>query len=1657
MVERYRLMMQEANEGQDVTHQQAMQSIADRNKSGSMKHVIGILGDQNISLDQKKKLMNFVQTTDFKEEPSVVLQSQALAADNKGEDLRGEAARISTADVMGEMQMERENRQKLMNGFLASLPDANAGLVGDMAAAEVLPFGRNAIAANVAQSVNKKVGVPTSLGQWVKNFLLPGSTKANLQEKLMSIPPQNREAYTKSLLSGIKDSASVFHNENYYAQYSTAVNLLDAPTHSDGQVWTENMMTVLDALWVGSELRAAKMGIAGGAKAAEFANATTAAKESETLRLGYNGKTSAAPQAVAKDGLDEIIARSNKPSMPPREAAQVQKQIAKLESERASLLGEAGNLAGKGDVARMSDELKALNANKPDASEAAINALAKELQATKKLKYKDAKQEASRQIQDQVVEFEGRVGNLSNQIGNNRNASVVSQQIDSLDKQINALKKGAVDSPGVMNPIAESLQRIKLNSVVRRENPASPYSIVEQVNPAQARQMHAAIVNGSDEVAEVLTGVNREQAIANNIYPQVGTTSGNVLNKVNQEVVEALQNTGATRYTANEFEQAVSTVQRDFRNATNLEINDAMTTFRVDGDHIAIDAHYSTAGGSFDNVEAAREQAKFALRDYGIRDDEIVIMKKKGLDYVPVEGGEGAGDYIVKVKTNHPINDSQIENWNPLDVKRNFVDRIGQLTSEKYGSASGNLFDPGSMLHPTLTGSASIVTDQAVNFENILLKPIKELRSEFASFGSQRMAKLNEYIVEANVKGMKHDPLTLAARGFNQAEINSLKKWNDIWDGHYYLENYDLVRTLNNQGFQVLEANGTKLFGRNVSKNQNIGKVYDPSIDDVAVLTKAEMDDLYNKGGSYAVLRRPVDINGTMVEHMIVRNTPTEYLRKVRDTDAVLNYREGYYTVNYKAPKFIDEIHTDPSGKVTRKTVAVAGNTADADMFVKSQTQASGIRHEVREDSRGFKKDGDGYWDLNEASGRIAQRRRGKPLTDAKGVNQLGSGSFVENPMESAVRAAKSLSGRSVSRPVLETAKKRFMEQYGDMLPPNSIGGKDYPKNISEIVDHVSHTSSKVADARTTYGYIEFLENGYINMADEAFKAGMNVIADTLGKFHLSTGERAARAVGDLAPTNVGKATVFQAYIAMSNPIRQWIVQSHQAGRMIAYNPKGFLNGGWGSRMAGYLQVSAGVGTPSKAAKEFHKFVTDSGMVAGVDRNSLVRGLGLSMADSSSGVKRATGAVMSVPQTVGFDIGEKVNMMGHLASVHEKYTRQGIDLLNKTNRDLAYTEARALSYDLNKAGELTYTQSTMAMAVQFLQMPHKALLQATNRKLPLSVRMRLMGWDVIMWGAPVGAVSAMMTAAGADGGDILPDDPEHREMFVDGMEAWALNKAINDLDDSDEETRIDFSALAPNAMDGWARMYTALLDDGFMGMVAASPAGQLFAVDGTNNSRRNGRIPTALKTMGRYFNVIDEVDPDQPTEFATVLNDVAKITSGWTAADNALIMLETRKKMDGQGVTVDSSVTTPEVAAAFLGFGTKSTKELYEISKSRTAAKKQHDEEVMRKYRDIVSYYKQELSKDNPDVAHIQKVTSMLMRTFDQPYDRNLVQQQWKRDLEGKEQALLEMMFKHTTMPSRKSMEDDIRKMPVSEEVKSQMMNRYRSVNQIRENNEEGN
>lgn len=1213
----------------------------------------------------------------------------------------------------------------------------------------------------------------------------------------------------------------------------------------------------------------------------------------------------------------------------------------------------------------------------------------------------------------------------------------------------------------LMNPqrkigfdMQDQIKRIEVNSVVRKENPASPANIVQQSNPEKARAVHDTVVKSTtDEVAEALYGVDKNQAIINDITPQVATESGRVTSKVTDiernlrqelhvpdELIDLVDNTGAIYYTKGEKAQARANVVNDFGAAEGITINDAMSSFRVEGGKIKIDAAYGTPEGGFLRAEDALEQAKYALRSRGVLDEEITLLKKEGLDYVPVElkdvqGVEGS--YMVRVNTSHDIDPTDIANFETFDVKRNIFDRIGPTVSQSKGSVSRYLMDASSMLHPTYTGAAAVTSDQTAKFDKFMLTLAGEYSDKYTSLSKDRQVLVDDYIREANFNGVKFDHADLVARGFQPKEIDALKSWKNFWDSHFYLENYDIVKTLNSQGYQKFKNANTELYVKPIPKNQNLGAIYDPAIDAVVIHSKTEGDMLYAAGGTYAKLRRPTDFAGTTAEHMIVRNTPTEYTRKFRDSDQVLNYRDGYFQIQYKAPKFVDEIERDPQGKVIKsRTVAVSGDTKEAEFFAKRMASQFGKEYNVRGDVRALRRDDDAWWDLNSASGRIAQRHRGKLLEDASGLNHLGDGSYIMNPVDSAVRAAKSIAGRTVARPMLEAAKARFINQYGDLLPPNGIGGRKWPNNVQEITQKGKETGKQVADARTTYEYINYLENGYINSVDELFKTGMNAIANMLGSAHLSTAERAANRISEQAPTALAKNFTFMAYIG-SNVLRQWIIQPHQIVRTYSYNPIGWLNGGIEKLAASYLGSKMGVVKLSPDMKAFEDFLDNSGLLDAVDKQNLVRGTLLQAADTTNKAVRAAKWIPTKTRQIGFDIGENANIIGHAAAVYERRKRAGENLADKAVRDDAYSEIRAISYDMNFAGDMPYNQTTPAMVLQFMQVPHKAFLQMTNRRIDPNIRARMVGADILMWGGPTLLVSELL------GVDILPDDAFWKETFTWGLESALLNKAFSDL--FQEDVNIDFSSLAPYDMTGWSKFFTAMYSGGASAMIANSPSGQLVLKEG-------GRTRNAIAAMSRYFGIVEDVD-EKPETFLQVMNEVAKISSGYNNAVKAKILLDARKRYDQYGSTIDQSVSAPEAWAQAFGFGSSDTRDLYRISMQMSKDVKKHKEETLKVYDSIKRYYAEQLESENNDPVFITKVTGRVMKVFENdPVAQAIIANQLESDLKGKDAALLATFIKRSAIPSIGGLRDQVKQMPVSEEQKALMLQRIDDVVNMREN-----
>jgi len=1642
-IENYQLMVAEGETGGDQITKSLQSQAAEQSRKLDMQSMMGVLSDASIPYERKKAVVEAFNKSTLLKEPSVQLMTNALAQGSRGETEDNERARLTAADAIGEIHEVSKTVQGLVNAHTSSLDWKNAKTVADTAALWLAPFGTSVSVAKVTED-QRKAG--ESIWGTVKSFLAPGSKIKDLQEKLRSLPPSKREEFTTSLLDSIsKKSGVIFSSENQFAQMQMAAQVFGEDSYSDVDKWIDNVSVLLDVVGLGAFVRGGKTA-AKGTKAVEATQVPTTPKQAAVGPV----KPVAEPVAQTTESIFTLRPRKDE-EIRGSVASFQQNLITKLEAEKAELLGTASNLAESGTIRALNDEIETLRAQLIPDTKDSVKAVAKDIQTTQGISYKEALKEANKRVADNNASVNSSIGRIEQQVNTNREAATATQRIAAIEKEITQLKSAMMDSPGALTPIADLVRRIEVRSVVTTYNPASPAAIMQQANPEKSRALFEATFKSTDDsVAEGLYGTTKMDAIAGDVFPQAVTESGKVVSKpvdiqrnlrksldVPEDIIQAVQSSGGLQYTRGEKAAARSNKVNEFAAAEGLHMIESMGSFKLDGEQFKISAVYGTPEGAFSNAEEAYNQALYALRGQGILPEEIVILKKDGLDHTPVklEDVKGIeGNYLVRVETTSEIDPTDISNWEMFDVKRNWLDRVPQLNRDGAGSAARILMDAASMLHPTYTGAASAASDRGAGFEKLMLDFASQFSDKFTALRKGEQVKVNEYIREANAKELKLDTVDLMARGFSTEAIDSLKAWRKYWDGHFYLENLDLVRTLNSQGYQRLISPNADLFGKPLGSYQDIGKVYDPTMDTVLTMSNQALKAIYDNGGFVARLRRPTEFGADKAEYVLVRNNADEYMRTIRDTDQVLNYRDGYYQVQYTAPRFVDEI--DANGM--RRAVAVTGDTKEAEAFAqRMRSQNPNMQYNVRADDRAMRTSSDDWFDINSASGRIAQRHRGKLLEDASGLNLLGDGSYVVGPVESAIAAARSIAGRTINRPMLEGAKARFMNQYERFLPSDGMGGKRYPNSVSEIGAKGEQFTSEMADARTTYEYIRYLENGYINGMDNVYKASMNALADMLGKKGMAKAERAALLAGETSLSGAGKGAVFMAYIG-TNPLRQWVVQAHQGIRTIAYNPTGWASGSITKLMGQYAGVkSTAISNMSKDAQDFAKFIDDSGLMAAVDKQNLVRGTLLTAADSSNKLVRAASAGPNALRRIGFDLGEAGNNLIHAAAVYDRYKRLGKDLADKAVRDEAYSEIRALSYDMNFAGDMPYNQNSAAMLLQFMQVPHKAMLQATNRRLDRATRTKLVVADTLMWGVPgAAAISAVM------GGDILPEDPKMRETILYGLESMMMNHYIRELAGSDD-INIDFSSLAPHDMTGWGEFFHAMLTGGASQMIANSPTGQLFFKEG-------GRTREAIASVARFFGMQEDID-ETPQEALAVINEVLKISSGWNNAVKAYLALETGKTYDKHGRLIDSKTHPVEAYMQAFGFPSANQRDLYQASQTAATKVKEHKDEVLSVYKGALRYYQTELERGNTDIKFITKVTSFALRKYkDDPVAQEIIYKQLSLDLQNKDTQLMSQIMKAINLPNATSMRDSIRQMSVPEEQKQLLMQRIDDIENLR-------
>lgn len=1259
---------------------------------------------------------------------------------------------------------------------------------------------------------------------------------------------------------------------------------------------------------------------------------------------------------------------------------------------------------------------------------------------------------------------------------------------------------GALQNPKLRVRVPAKTDEVLEETAKKRvvESSVSPVSVSQvyrQTNPAKARA--ASAVSAADRTGEAsyaLYGTSRMEAIAYDNVGSISRTDGSVTAKVSQpdpvvvakpvpqdaSIKDFLQSNGAIYLTPTEKASVRSRVINDFANANGLVVRNEMSVpqARDIGAQLKMGVTYGARDSGWDDGVAAVEHVKRSLRHYGVQDDEIKLLVRDGGDYVPIDkaSAEGVkGDYLVRVDYDYDIAATDIRQWDSLDVKRNMLDRIPHsAVAARHGSMARHALPPNAMLSNVITYGAYRGIDSAAGLEKLVVKNAESFGKKFNKLKKDEQIALDKEIRRANAEGRNASDVSLKADGFSEEAILALKDWRNAWDNIYWLENADMVKSLRNNGYGVIEDvdTGTRLFAKERSAKSvaNGTRALDITTGEVRTLTRTEIDEMYEAGHSVAALRSSYVKDGEAVQFVISNNNAgNSYLRRLRDQDQVLTYREGYYTVFYDTPKFVVRREMASDGKTVLKesTVKAAGDIQSAHRTadrLTAEAAEENIVYAVKDNRDRFRTDSAENWGIQEASGRIAQRVRGERLADAT-MDATEDSAHILGPVDSLVRSARSVSTRVPMRDYLEVTKQRAVDQYGHMFPKDEYGRVRFPADSSDIKASEAF-SKEAADARTTVEYIHSLEHGYINGIDEGIRYALSGIADDLGLKGMARTEKALNAASTMGPTRFGRSIAFTLYLAL-NPLRQIIVQAHQAVQLFAINPAYA-----GSRMAadsaaimsmraaGHVAEKFGAGEKmwgwaagmtgrsESEVKAMVQAYERSGLSAAIDKQNLVRDSLTTIADDfaagaarSSRTKKVLGVAskgVSASRKAGFDMGEEANMLTSWLAHYDMAVKQkGTTNLSKADLDLVAARARNFTYGMNRAGDMPYNENSLGLLFQFMQVPHKAAVQmAFDRGLTRGQRARLAAFNTIMYGAPAGSMLYAMF------GDVFPEGGEERELILQGLEGAALNKMIRLY--TGDETNIDFTGLAANNMDGIHDLAVTLMTEGPGAMLAESPAGSMFFGN-------NPRITNAARTLAETFHFVEPADGTAP-EWREALREVLKLSSGVSNFYKAALAHEELKSFSSSGKVSDGNMTPAEATARAYGFSSVAEQRKWAITGELYEKRKEFDDDVKAVYKNI----KQALAREgvyatSPEFQS--RVINAMNAPFkDSPKARQIIQQQLKYDVEVEGDVRIFKQFTDSIgFMERDEYMNVVNSSDLDDSRKEQLRNMYDNVNDYTE------
>ena len=1622
------------NEGESRAADEIVTNAKSYTRQANTRALEGILTDPDLSDEQKQQALNnyYDEQSSKYSVRDIVATESAIAPAEPDETLEAEKVRINTFEGLQEVKEWQRYSQSVLNSELNSTNPNMAKNMADLLEV-VLPFGQQKQMAQVMADLREG-----DAGAISKALVFLGDSKSDLREMMMSISDvEQRKRLGEIVRSSINDSSGiVLTDENDFLRKDAMMAAFDEGYYGEGMEFIDNAISLLDITMLGGLI---SRPIAAGQRTARAAR--IAEREAELSKNFARAKqeTGAVESAVEGDL---------------RAGGGYQSAEQPIGGGSYTFTSDAGALRGS-DVGQVPAARGTRAAD--EAAESAPELGGTELRAGDS--YPEGREipigggSYTRTEDAAALRSPSVPERMGTAVRDNDELAWMSR-----DKRAVEIARGAMEDIAKKRIIESSVSPVSVSQVYR------------STNPAKARAASTMVeMDLSGEVARALYGTSRTEAIAFDHLGGMEKVGGAVTAKVSQPDVVRIgdtgtldkgiaamtQDNGAIYISQAVKEKMANTVINDFANASGIVSRTEMTVPKTSdlADGFSISSTYGPRDGGWTDAASSLDHVKRALRHYGVGDDNLKLLARQGDEYVEVDKnlyrGE-EGDYLVRVDYDHKFAANDLVDYDAITVKRNMFDRIPHTEGVKNrGSIQRHLLPPTAMLDNLTTMGAARAQDKAAGLEKALLKTAESFGKKYNKLNKQQQALVESEIRRANAQSRNAPDHELVNAGMNEQAISALKDWRHAWDQHYWLENQDMVRTLRNGGWGMIEepTSSTRLIAKERKRAgvPNGTRAYDIEQDAMVTLTKEDLDKLYEAGDSVAVLRGPIERGDEMIESVISRGANgSTYVRRLRDEDKILNYREGYYTVYYDAPKMVDKFITK-GGKEYRSTVMATDMTNGVRTVERLNNEAEeGTRYVMRDARERHFVSEDENWGVQSASGRLTQRVRGERLEDATSNAQRAEDQHVLGPMDSLLRSARSTAARTSMRDYLEFTKARIVRQFGDMMPKDKFGRPTWTGDASKLrADNFGDKSA--ADARTAIEYINSLEHGYINSMDEGIKYGLGGVADAAGRRGLGKGESFFNSLSKLSPAARAKSLSFHLYLAL-NPQRQFVVQAHQALQNLAINPAyfttrlapdtsalGMMN--LGRRTGADLSVAAAKmsGRSVDDVKYFSEAYDRSGLSAAIDKQNLVRDSMTELANdfAAGGARSSIGnrimggasSATAFSRKIGFDAGEEVNMMTAWLTMHDKVAREvGKTRLNKVELDRVGSLARTYTYNMNRAGDMPYNENFLAPLFQFMQVPHKAVVQPFfDRTLSRGERARLASFNLLMYGLPTTTIAALY------GDSILPEDPEARDFVMQGLEGYALNKMMREM--TGDDTSIDFSSLAATDSTGLMEFFAELGTGGAGKILSESPSGALFF-------GHNPRITNAAKAWAEYFHFRTPTDGEK-IEASEAMIETAKLASGFSNWYKARLMREGDKLYGSSGALTDEGITYTERMGQALGLSPMDAYRKWNVSSEMYEARAEFKDDVDKWYAEI----KRELTRegmynDNPDFGR--RVLNQAAIVFkDTPKAYEQIRQKMKYDVEvNKDDTMFSEAIKMIGVAPDGKVGDWVNTIPFEDETK---------------------